>query len=164
MKCKVQSPFGNIWITGNRDYLTSVSWDSRPDAIPDHAEELDWFAGELKQYLSGNLINFTGGLSYLNMTPVWERKSGTKNIPDTLQASVMKIMSDIPYGATKTYGSIAGDAGNKRYARAVGRICGVNPLAIIVPCHRVVAANSIGGYSAGLDRKRYLLNIEGLVL
>ena len=76
----------------------------------------------------------------------------------------MKIMSQIPYGTTITYGSIAEEARGKGYAMAVGSICGKNPLVIIVPCHRVFAASSIGGYSSGLDKKRFLLKIEGICI
>ena len=154
---------GNIFVSGNKDYITSVSWEAIIDSsIPEHKGELDWFADELSLYLKGTLKVFTGGLYFKNNVPIWLRKPADKTIPRNLSEKVMKIISEIPYGETKTYGSIATDAGNKGLARAVGGICGKNPLIIIVPCHRVIAASTIGGYSAGLAKKRFLLKIEGL--
>jgi O-6-methylguanine DNA methyltransferase len=163
LKCKIKTAEGNIFLSGNENYITSVSWGALIDtSIPNHKGELDWFADELSLYLKGYLKVFTGGLYYKNNVPVWLKKPWVKTIPGNLSEKVMKIISEIPYGETKTYGSIATDAGNKGLARAVGGICGRNPLIIIVPCHRVIAASTIGGYSAGLAKKRYLLKIEGL--
>lgn len=162
-KCKINTALGNIFITGNKDFITSVSWEPTINTgIPDHKGELDWFTDELSLYLKGSLKVFTGGLYFRNNDTLWLRKIGHKTTPGNLSETVMKIISEIPYGETKTYGSIAADAGNKGLARAVGGICGRNPLIIIVPCHRVIAASTIGGYSSGLEKKRYLLEIEGL--
>jgi O-6-methylguanine DNA methyltransferase len=163
LKCKIETTLGNIFVSGNKDYITAVSWEPLPDKrIPEHTGELSWFAEELSDYLKGALNIFTGNLSFENNTAVWLRSPDDKTIPNNLPTSVLKIISKIPYGKTKTYGSIASEAGNKGFARAVGRTCGKNPLVIIVPCHRVIAASHIGGYSAGLAKKRFLLNIEGV--
>jgi methylated-DNA-[protein]-cysteine S-methyltransferase len=163
LKCKIKTALGNIFILGNNDYITSVSWETLPDkSLPEHTGELNWFADELSLYLKGALKVFTGRLSFRNNIPIWLRKSAEISIPNNLSEKVMGIISEIPYGKTKTYGSIATDAGNSGLARAVGGICGKNPLIIIVPCHRVIAASTIGGYSAGLSKKRYLLKIEGV--
>jgi O-6-methylguanine DNA methyltransferase len=165
LKCKIETTLGSIFISGNKDYITSVSWEPLPyKNLPDHAGELNWFAEELFLYMKGVLKVFTGKLSFEYDVPLWLRKPVDKTVPNNLSASVLKIISGIPYGKTKTYGSIASEAGNKGFARAVGRICGKNPLVIIVPCHRVIAASSIGGYSAGLEKKRCLLKIEGVDL
>jgi O-6-methylguanine DNA methyltransferase len=163
LKCKIKTARGNIFVSGNNDYITSVSWEALSGKrIPDHKGEIDWFADELILYLKGSLKVFTGSLYFMNNVPVWFRKPMSKTSPGNLSQKVMKIISEIPYGETKTYGSIATDTGNKGLARAVGGICGRNPLIIIVPCHRVIAASTIGGYSAGLAKKRFLLKIEGL--
>jgi O-6-methylguanine DNA methyltransferase len=163
LKCKLETALGSIFISGNKDYITTVSWEPLPDeCIPGHTGELNWFTQELSLYIKGDLKVFTGKLTFENSVPLWLRKPVDKTIPNNLPASVLKIISGITYGKTKTYGSIALEAGNRGFARAVGRICGKNPLVIIVPCHRVIAASSIGGYSAGLDKKRYLLKIEGV--
>jgi methylated-DNA-[protein]-cysteine S-methyltransferase len=163
LRCKIETPLGNIFVSGNKDTITTVSWEPLNDEdIPEHAGELNWFAEELSLYMKGLLKVFTGELSFENSVPVWLRNPQDKIIPNNLPATVLKIISGIPYGKTKTYGSIATLAGNKGFARAVGRICGKNPLVIIVPCHRVIAASTIGGYSAGLEKKRYLMQIEGV--
>ena len=68
----------------------------------------------------------------------------------------------IPWGQTISYGELARRAGNPKAYRAVGQANAVNPIPLIVPCHRVIAADgSLGGYSSGLDRKRWLLEHEG---
>ena len=78
------------------------------------------------------------------------------------QRAVWEAIRRIPHGEVRSYGWIARAIGRPRAARAVGAACGANPWPIIVPCHRVVAADgSLGGYSAGLKWKRLLLRIEG---
>ena len=72
-----------------------------------------------------------------------------------------KALLTIPYGETRSYGEIAEQIGAPGAARAVGLANGHNPIAIIVPCHRVIGANgSLTGYGGGLDRKRTLLELE----
>ncbi|MDP6709240.1 MAG: methylated-DNA--[protein]-cysteine S-methyltransferase [Alphaproteobacteria bacterium] len=80
------------------------------------------------------------------------------------QQRVWRAMSAIPYGATLTYGGLATESGGS--ARAVGVACGANPIPILIPCHRVVAASGLGGYSGdgGLDTKIALLRLEGVLL
>ena len=74
--------------------------------------------------------------------------------------AVWRALRTIPYGATRTYGQLAALAGGS--ARSVGQANGANPIPIIVPCHRVLASNGLGGYSGGdgSDTKRYLLDLE----
>lgn len=70
-------------------------------------------------------------------------------------------MSCIPYGRTAAYSDLALALGNRNLARAVGQACKRNPLPIIVPCHRVVGKHSLGGFSSGIHRKKFLLRLEG---
>lgn len=83
--------------------------------------------------------------------------------PDGFTGRVMRAMSAIPYGETRTYGALAADLDTG--PRAVGGACGRNPLPLVVPCHRVVGADSLGGYSNDADDplavKRRLLVHEG---
>ena len=73
---------------------------------------------------------------------------------------VLKVLIEVPYGDVTSYGALAKAAGTS--ARAVGGAVGSNPLPIVIPCHRVIAADgSLGGFSGGLDRKRRLLALEG---
>lgn len=73
---------------------------------------------------------------------------------------VLYALTHIPYGKVASYGGIAQSIGNPHAARAVGNVCKRNPLPVIIPCHRVVAKNGIGGYSSGIHRKEILLNLE----
>jgi len=79
--------------------------------------------------------------------------------PDGFTGAVMREMAAIPYGETRTYGDLA--AALDTAAVAVGGACGRNPLPVIVPCHRVVAADGLGGYGGGRALKRALLEHEG---
>jgi methylated-DNA-[protein]-cysteine S-methyltransferase len=77
------------------------------------------------------------------------------------QQKVWAALRDIPYGATVSYGELASSLGLVNGARAVGAANGQNPIAIVVPCHRVIGANGrLVGYAGGLDRKRLLLEVE----
>jgi methylated-DNA-[protein]-cysteine S-methyltransferase len=75
---------------------------------------------------------------------------------------VLRQTARIPFGDVRSYGQVAAGAGSPRAARAAGNALGSNPIPIVVPCHRVLHADGrLGGYSGGLDRKRYLLALEG---
>ena len=79
------------------------------------------------------------------------------------QKSVWNALRKIPRGKTKSYGEIARAIGRPKAVRAVGGACGANPIPVLVPCHRVLAANKkIGGFSGGLNWKRDLLTREGV--
>lgn len=77
------------------------------------------------------------------------------------QRTVWAALTEIPYGETRTYGQIAARIGNPKSSRAVGLANGRNPLSIIVPCHRVIGSTgSLTGYGGGVERKRFLLDLE----
>lgn len=79
------------------------------------------------------------------------------------QQTVWRALGQIPIGQTRSYGEIAGAIGQPKAVRAVGGACGANPIPVLVPCHRVLAANGkLGGFSGGLDWKRKLLESEGV--
>ncbi len=81
---------------------------------------------------------------------------------EPFQQRVWELLDGIPYGETTTYGAIARElGGDPTLARAVGRAVGANPLSIVRPCHRVVGKDgTLTGYAGGLDRKRFLLELE----
>lgn len=102
---------------------------------------------QMELYLSGECVQFSCPLD-LRGTP--------------FQVSVWQILSTIPYGETRTYGEIARAVGRPTASRAVGAANGANPLAIIVPCHRVIGSSgSLTGYGGGLPTKKWLLELEG---
>lgn len=81
------------------------------------------------------------------------------------QRAVLEVMREIPYGETATYGEVAALAGRPNAQRAVGSVCAANRFALIVPCHRIVAADGLGPYgSLGPGYKRRLLELEGVLL
>jgi O-6-methylguanine DNA methyltransferase len=116
------------------------------------AQELDWLpaldkaARELDEYFRGRRREFGVELDL----------RGT-----SFQLRVWHALLEIPFGQTRSYAEIARAVGRPGAARAVGLANGANPVAIVVPCHRVIAADGrLGGFSAGLDAKRRLLALE----
>lgn len=84
------------------------------------------------------------------------------SLVDGFAGRILRQTARIPFGDVRSYGQLAVQAGSPRAARAVGNALGSNPIPIVVPCHRVLHADGgLGGYSGGLDRKRYLLALEG---
>jgi len=147
----VDSPIGSLTLAGEGSTLTNlrmVEQTYEPDradwllddrAFPDAVEQLDaYFAGELQEFdLSLRLL-------------------GTE-----FQRRVWNALRTIPYGETRTYGEIAQQIGAPTAFRAVGLANGHNPIAVIVPCHRVIGANgSLTGFGGGLERKSALLELE----
>jgi len=76
--------------------------------------------------------------------------------------SVWKALRKVPYGRTISYAQLAAKAGHPGAARAVGAAMAANPLPLVVPCHRVVASNGLGGFTPGLAWKRWLFTLEGM--
>jgi methylated-DNA-[protein]-cysteine S-methyltransferase len=148
----VESPIGPLTLIARDGVLTHLSMHearhstSPPaDAIVDDA----WFkdvASQLDAYFAGELMTFDVEMDMI----------GT-----SFQRSVWAQLSAIPYGETISYGELAGRVGNPNASRAVGLANGRNPVAIIVPCHRVIGADgSLTGYGGGLERKTWLLDLE----
>lgn len=140
------SPLGTLAVTSTPAGVTSLEWTTElpgGSADPLVAQALDaYFGGE------------HGALSELDVD------FGSRS---TFTIGVLEALRRIPAGTTTTYGALARLAGRQNAARAVGQAVGSNPVPVIVPCHRVVASNgSLGGFSAGLDRKRALLDHEGV--
>ena len=107
-------------------------------------------AGQLCEYFAGTRERFD-----LSLAP-----AGTP-----FRQQVWRLLLEIPHGQTATYGEIANRLGTPDAARAVGGAVGRNPLAVVIPCHRVVGTNgALTGYAGGLDRKRWLLNHEATAL
>jgi len=102
---------------------------------------------------------------YFSGKPVkWEMPLDISSGTD-FQQLVWSTLRRIPYGQTITYGQLAERVGKASASRAVGTANGANPIPIIIPCHRVVAAGGkLGGYSGGLDIKQALLRLEGVLL
>jgi O-6-methylguanine DNA methyltransferase len=139
-----------VW--GNGGTLSGLSFaDSRKAAAVDRSWEYvdDAFvevAEQLRAYFAGERTDFT-----VKLDP-----RGT-----AFQRRVWDALVTIPYGTTTTYGRLAAVLGDPRSTRAVGLANGRNPIAIVIPCHRVIGADgNLTGYGGGLDRKRWLLSHE----
>ena len=112
-------------------------------------EHISLFADDLKRYFLGERVSFEVELDLSGLTD-WRRR-------------VLMKTAEIPYGELITYGELAAAVGSPGAARAVGQAMARNPVPIVVPCHRVVAASGkLGGFSAGLEWKRRLLALEGI--
>jgi methylated-DNA-[protein]-cysteine S-methyltransferase len=120
--------------------------------VPEARHDPDLLGGlqrELSAYLGGSLVRFSVRLDLSGVT--------------AFQRQVLKACAKIPYGRTVTYGELARRVGRAGAARAVGAAMARNPVPIVIPCHRVIAANgSLGGFSAeqGVALKRRLLELE----
>ena len=105
-------------------------------------------ADRLQAYYRGNKVAFQDALD-LTASAAFQR-------------SVWQTVRLIPYGETRSYAWVAEQIGRPKVLRAVGQALGQNPLPVIIPCHRVVAANGgLGGFSGGVAMKRFLLDLEG---
>jgi methylated-DNA-[protein]-cysteine S-methyltransferase len=108
----------------------------------------DSVARELEEYFSGRRREFELALDWALIGPFGRR--------------VLRVTSEIPYGGVLSYAEVAAEAGSPRGSRAAGNALGSNPIPIVIPCHRVLrTGGALGGYGGGLDRKRYLLKLEG---
>ncbi len=111
-------------------------------------ERTDEVRDELEEYFAGARRGFD--------TPIdWSLVRG-------FAVGVLQATARVPFGQVTTYRDVAGAAGSPRAARAAGNALGSNPIPIVVPCHRVLhAGGGLGGYTGGLERKRFLLRLEG---
>ena len=145
----IPSPIGPLTAVRQDGVLVSLWMGSPPAAEPLGSRDDAAFADvrdQLAEYFAGRRTSFDLTL----------RASG-----NPLQQAVWQLIAAIPYGATRTYGDLARDLGDRTLAQAVGAACGRNPLPVVVPCHRVVGADgSLVGFGGGLDRKRFLLDLE----
>lgn len=139
------SPIGPLYITEDGGAICAVSF-SRPDCAAAVSPLLADAARQLGAYFDGRLREFS-----LPLAP-----SGTE-----FERAVWARLGLIPFGDTAAYGEIAAAVGRPKAARAVGAACRRNPIAVIVPCHRVVGAGgALTGYAGGLDKKAALLALE----
>ena len=141
------TPVGKLCIGEEDGYITRVTWNHIPmEFVLEETELILCCKQQIDEFFAGERKAFD-----LPLAPM-----GTE-----FQKKVWAALEEIPYGETRTYGEIAAAVGNPKAARAVGMANNKNPIAIIIPCHRVVGANGkLVGYAGGMERKMFLLELE----
>ena len=146
---RIPSPLGTLDVTFSERGLARLEFsECVPKAAHVRDEAAQHFVRELAAYFRGDANRF--------LTPL-DTDSGTP-----FQRKVWGELQRIPFGKTVSYGELARRVGAPRAARAVGQAVGANPIPIVIPCHRVIqSSGALGGFSAGLEIKRWLLHHEG---
>lgn len=157
------SPFGQLLLAStsrglvrlglpnqDADELLEELADRVSPRVLEAADGFDETRRELDLYFGGKLDHFDLPLD-------WSLSNG-------FRLKVQRAIARIPYGETRNYREMAIKAGNERAVRAAGTACGRNPLPVVVPCHRVLrTGGALGGYGGGLEMKRELLKLEGIL-
>jgi methylated-DNA-[protein]-cysteine S-methyltransferase len=157
------SPFGQLLLAKTKRGLVRVGLPNQDaeELLVDLSErvsprvleapaQLDAARRELDLYFEGKLDHFDLPLDW--------------RLSDGFRQRVLRAISRIPYGQTRSYTEMARIAGNERAVRAAGTACGSNPIPLVVPCHRVLrTGGALGGYGGGLPMKRALLELEGVL-
>ncbi len=143
----LDSPLGPLRAVASGDALVRLAWPHETvGPVHEDAAPFRSLRAWLDAYFAGATEPYAGPLA----------PEGTP-----FQQRVWALLREIPHGATTTYGALATRLGDPNTVRAVGAANGRNPLAIVVPCHRVVGAGgALTGFAGGLDAKRYLLALE----
>jgi len=160
---QVDSPLGRLLAVSTPAGLVHLGYPNRPvdsqlesmaarisPRIVEAPGELDAVRRQLDEYFEGKRHAFDLALD-------WQLTGG-------FVRTVLKRTAEIPFGETRTYGVMAAEAGSPRAFRASGSALGANQIPIVVPCHRVLrSGGALGGYGGGLDVKRELLQLEGVL-
>ena len=154
---RYESPLGPMFATAEEDGITHIEFvgakyapEARADWIEDpQAPDLAACGMQLAEYFAGKRTEFD-----LPLAP-----QGSD-----FQQRVWREIARVPYGKTISYGELAARAGAPGQARAAGAATGRNPVSLVIPCHRIVGSDgSLTGYAGGLERKRELLELEGVL-
>lgn len=148
-----QSPVGPLQVKAKKEGLTAINYydDDPPESLDKQQHPvLKKTIDQLNEYFDGKRKSFDIPLIL----------KGTN-----FQQKVWEQLQQIPYGQTITYSELATRLGDPQKARAVAGANGLNPIPIVIPCHRVIGAdNKLTGYSGGIERKQFLLQLEGALL
>jgi methylated-DNA-[protein]-cysteine S-methyltransferase len=143
-RARLESPVGPLTVIEREGAIVELEWDRSGGLSPSGV--LSDAVSQLREYFAGNRQEFD--------LPLNPRGS-------EFQQKFYAALRAIPYGETRTYGDLAGELGVS--AQAIGQACGANPIAILIPCHRVLGATGLGGFSGagGVEAKVKLLKLEG---
>jgi methylated-DNA-[protein]-cysteine S-methyltransferase len=157
----IDSPFGRLLLAATKRGLVRVAFPEEgtdsvlerlagriSPRIVEASGALDGVRRELDEYFGGRRRQFQLSLDWALVGPFGRR--------------VLRATSEIPYGGVLSYREVAAEAGSPRGSRAAGNALGANPIPIVIPCHRVLrSGGALGGYGGGVERKRWLLELEG---
>jgi methylated-DNA-[protein]-cysteine S-methyltransferase len=157
----VDSPFGTMLLAATKRGLVRLAFPEEPvDSVLERLARrisprivatptgLDTMRRELDEYFGGRRQRFELPLDWALVGSFGRR--------------VLGVTAEIPYGGVLSYAEVAADAGSPRGSRAAGNALGANPIPIVIPCHRVLrSGGALGGYGGGVERKRWLLELEG---
>lgn len=151
---KIETPIGPLWLDADQKGLTAVSFERISENKEANAQILSLAKQQLEEYFSGERHVFDVPLSF---------QRGT-----AFQQKVWRVLTRIPYGQSRTYKQVAQAIGQPKAARAIGQANRLNPLPIVIPCHRVIGQNGqLTGYMGkaenGLVIKRRLLVLENIL-
>lgn len=156
----VDSPLGPLWVAVGPKGVVGIHYGAEPSApelarlvraygpgiLPDE-RRADSVARQLDQYFRRRRQAFEVAVDLSPLSP--------------FQRRILAATARVPYGSVSTYARVAARAGSEKASRAAGQALGANPIPIVVPCHRILAADgTLGGYSGGLEAKRRLLALE----
>ncbi|NAW65224.1 methylated-DNA--[protein]-cysteine S-methyltransferase [Photobacterium halotolerans] len=145
---RIDTPIGWLAVVADHQAITTIEFDAQPapDDVSNAVTELG--VQQLNEYFAGQRKHFDLPLS----------------MPGTaFQREVWQALTDVPFGVTCSYSDVALQIARPKAVRAVGAANGKNPIPIVVPCHRIIGrSGTLTGYAGGLDKKRWLLEHEGL--
>jgi len=157
----IDSPFGPLTVAATRMGLVRLAYPGEKGVLEELSTrlsprvlevpaKLDRVRRQLDEYFEGRLRRFRFDLDWTLVGPFGRK--------------ILSATARIPYGSVASYRDVAARIGNPRASRAAGNALGSNPIPIVIPCHRVVrSGGALGGYTGGLDRKRFLLRLEGFL-
>lgn len=141
----------HVLLSSRKIGAARLTTEIHPQAVKASSSEIDAIGGRIEAFLSGEKFRFS--LEWVRM-----------DLCSSFQQSVLRAEHGIPRGWVSTYQRIAGHLGNPGSARAVGTALAKNPFPIIIPCHRAIRSDgSLGGYQGGVEMKRALLEMEGIL-
>ncbi len=156
----MDSPVGKLMIGSSKDGICKISF-----ARSVEAEFFSWLEDNFPQcvYREDKKANARYVAAIESYFAGRKQKFDFKFelVAEGFRRKVLMALSKVPYGTAVSYGELAALAGSPRASRAAGSACATNPLPLVIPCHRVIAAGGrIGGYGGGLEHKKFLLRLE----
>lgn len=157
----VDSRFGRLLVGATERGVSAVNFGDRDAALED---------GLRHEYPAAEIVRDDGATRrwVRDVLRAVDRGEATESLPLDIRATAFRLrvwqeLRRIPRGETRTYAQVARAIGEPKAARAVGQACGANPVAVLIPCHRVVSeGGGLGGYASGIARRRRILRAEGV--